>query len=265
MNIEEVVRRVVFNEWSVRVTTERRGGKVREGSMGLAKIAVSSYWLAPELRYLVKDAKLQPQAHLLSSRIHDAAEPARVPPMLLSLASSDVALPPVPGSTRHGAAATSDDVVSSAPTSVGYLDAEAEIASDPSCDSLSSTERETLVKARIGQGTYRKSLLALWDNKCAVSGCSVTCVLIASHVKPWVNSTNAERLDPYNGLLLAASIDKLFEQGLISFNDDGSLLLRSLNVEQLASVGLEPGSMLRRTSPRHAPYLASHRRAHGYE
>jgi len=87
-----------------------------------------------------------------------------------------------------------------------------------------STEKHNLVKCRIGQGTFREKLINLWN------GCSVTKfknieILIASHIKPWSKSSNEERLDVFNGLLLTPNLDKLFDKGYISFQDNGKILI----------------------------------------
>ncbi len=90
---------------------------------------------------------------------------------------------------------------------------------------LKETTRKALIDARVGQGKFRQDLNQLWNGACPVTGCSVDAVLRASHIKPWRSSSNKERLDPHNGLLLAAHLDALFDAGLISFADDGSMLV----------------------------------------
>lgn len=85
------------------------------------------------------------------------------------------------------------------------------------------TMRAALIQARVGQGAYRADLMKAWGNKCAVTGCAIPEMLRASHVKAWKDSTNKERLDPENGLLLAAHLDALFDRGLISFTKDGKM------------------------------------------
>ncbi len=87
------------------------------------------------------------------------------------------------------------------------------------------TMRETLIMARLGQGKYRKDLLAVWGNRCAVTNCNVTQAIRASHAKPWRDSTNEERLNPNNGLPLVANLDALFDAGLISFDRDGNMMV----------------------------------------
>src|SRR5688572_27752801 len=74
---------------------------------------------------------------------------------------------------------------------------------------LSETERESVIKARIGQGIFRKQLLEMWEG-CAVTGVKLPQVLRASHIKPWRDSSNSERTNRYNGLLLLPQYDVLF-------------------------------------------------------
>ena len=66
---------------------------------------------------------------------------------------------------------------------------------------LEETTRDAVVKSRLGQGVFRAKLVEIWDG-CSVTGCKTIEVLRASHIKPWRSSSNSERLDPYNGLLL---------------------------------------------------------------
>lgn len=94
----------------------------------------------------------------------------------------------------------------------------AQIQNEPG---LTVTDRITLAKARLGQGTYKAKMLALWHHHCAVSGCAVPEALRASHAKPWRDSDNNERLNPHNGLPLVATLDTLFDAGLITFDQAG--------------------------------------------
>jgi len=90
-------------------------------------------------------------------------------------------------------------------------------------EDISETEKVALILARIGQCGFRKKLIAIWG------GCSVTgynedvSLLIASHIKPWSVSSERERLDEYNGLLLTPNLDKVFDKGLITFDKDGKI------------------------------------------
>ena len=95
-------------------------------------------------------------------------------------------------------------------------------------DEKGITEKEVMIKNRIGQQTFKKQLLKKYNGRCIITGISITTVLVASHIKPWAVSNNQERLDPNNGLLLSATFDKLFDGGLITFSTDGKLFFSSL-------------------------------------
>jgi putative restriction endonuclease len=87
------------------------------------------------------------------------------------------------------------------------------------------TEVEYLIMQRVGQGLFREALLRRWNGRCAVTGVDVPELLRASHIKPWARCTSdAERLDPDNGLLLVANWDAAFDQGLVTFADAGSVI-----------------------------------------
>ena len=112
-----------------------------------------------------------------------------------------------------------------------------------------STERNALIKSRVGQGQFRDDLLALWNKRCAVTGLDLKKLLRASHIKPWKDSNNKERLDRYNGLLLAPGYDAAFDAGLITFRDDGKLVISPLlNPEQLRQLGMTPEAQIGRVS-----------------
>lgn len=124
---------------------------------------------------------------------------------------------------------------------------------------LSATEKDQIVKARVGQGLFRDALMTLWKAKCCLTGCAIAPVLRASHIKPWRVSDNRERLDRFNGLLLTANIDVLFDRGLISFSDTGEILHTSrITGDQLRALGCNPDTKIP-LSAHHGPYLAYHR------
>lgn len=128
------------------------------------------------------------------------------------------------------------------------------------------TTRTALIEARAGQGKDQKELLNIWGYQCAVSGCAIETALIASHAVPWRDNKDPDVcLNPYNGLLSAASIDRLFDQGLIGFDDDGFLLCKpSIVSAELEKVGLTTSSSLRSVPPQTRPYLAEHRKRFGF-
>ncbi|MCQ1573483.1 HNH endonuclease [Neorhizobium galegae] len=130
------------------------------------------------------------------------------------------------------------------------------VIDDPS---LSTTQKDQIIKARVGQGAFRDALVAFWNAQCCVTKCAIAPVLRASHIKPWSVSSNGERLDKFNGLLLTANIDALFDRGLISFSDTGEILRAAeMSEEQLKALGCDPAGKIR-LKPRHLPFLAYHR------
>lgn len=94
-------------------------------------------------------------------------------------------------------------------------------------ESITETEKSAIIKARIGQGTFRKSLLDKYDGKCIVTHIDNLKLLIASHIKPWAICNNNDRVDVENGLLLSANFDRLFDSGLITFNNSGKINISS--------------------------------------
>jgi len=90
---------------------------------------------------------------------------------------------------------------------------------------IAETESEARMKIRLGQQKFRKSLMPLWKNECPLCGIKMDVVLRASHSKPWKDSLNHERLDPYNGVLLCCNHDALYDKGLITFDGKGKLLI----------------------------------------
>lgn len=124
---------------------------------------------------------------------------------------------------------------------------------------LDPTTREALVQARLGQGKFRADLMKIWNGACSVTGCDVRQVLRASHIKPWNKSTNRERLDPENGLLLTATIDSLFDSHLITFEDSGEMLVSSsIFTEQRRMLDL-PTKLRKKPTLLQCRYLAQHR------
>lgn len=100
-------------------------------------------------------------------------------------------------------------------------------------DNLSETVKEAIVLQRIGQNIFRKKLLEIYTQTCALTRIQLPALLRASHIKPWSRSNARERLDPANGILLAAHIDVLFDKGFISFEDNGKVLLANDLISQI--------------------------------
>lgn len=122
------------------------------------------------------------------------------------------------------------------------------------------TTKQALVEARIGQGRFRADLLSTWESRCAVTGAMTLNAIRASHIKPWKLSSNDERLDSANGLPLIANLDALFDSGLISFSDDGTLLVSPCMPEDEKTIfGLHGLRLRKLPSKKTAAYLDFHR------
>ena len=129
-------------------------------------------------------------------------------------------------------------------------------------DSLTHTTRDALVSARVGQGEFRTQVLNAWGCQCAATGCSVVEIIRASHIKPWRDSTNSERLDPNNGLPLIATLDAIFDVGLITFELDGTLLCSALLPESEQDRLALPKALTQKPTDQQRVFLAHHKQHH---
>lgn len=124
---------------------------------------------------------------------------------------------------------------------------------------LTATQKEQLIQARIGQGEFRNALLDLWGSRCCVTGCNILPVLRASHIKPWRVSSNNDRLNPFNGLLLVANVDALFDRFLITFSDEGEMLIGpGIDRDDMIALGCDPDRRVA-VSAKHSSFLQWHR------
>lgn len=143
------------------------------------------------------------------------------------------------------------------PTDVSMSNPSSAIGSDKLIDV--ETVKEIIIQGRIGQQIFRNNLLKMNDSRCQVTGIHLPALLKASHIKPWSESTDSERLDANNGLLLAAHVDTLFDQGLISFDDEGVILFATSEVKMLfaeQNIPNKPIQMNKKT----LSYMKWHRR-----
>jgi hypothetical protein len=125
--------------------------------------------------------------------------------------------------------------------------------------SIPETQRLQLAKARIGQGYFRKQVILL-DGACRVTGVTDPHLLIASHIKPWREASNGERLSGHNGLLLSPHVDALFDEQWITFEDDGQMLVQpTLAHDVLHRWAIDPAKRVDHFRPEQTPYLARHR------
>lgn len=145
-----------------------------------------------------------------------------------------------------------------APLHIYQKKVEAELAA---AQTTQATEIERMVKQRVGQDVFRQALIDYWNGACAVTGVTHERLLRASHIKPWKDCvSDAERLDVFNGLLLAAHLDAAFDVGLITFEDDGAIRISSaLCIGDCTRLGIHTGLRLVRVPPQVVQRLAWHR------
>jgi len=123
---------------------------------------------------------------------------------------------------------------------------------------IDETEREAIIKARVGQGLFRQHLIEHWKG-CSISRFGMYDCLIASHIKPWRNSTNEERLSVYNGLLLLPNYDKLFDKGYISFDKTGKIIYSKFFPESERKIlGMDNNVHLIHVERQHEKFLEYH-------
>lgn len=124
-----------------------------------------------------------------------------------------------------------------------------------------TTEAERLVVQRVGQGLFRGALLDYWQGKCCVTGLDVPELLRASHIRPWAQcETDEQRLDVFNGLLLAPHLDALFDAGLMTVDTSGAAQFSAkLTTERRAALGLAGDMKVSNLRDEHNAYLEFHR------
>lgn len=132
-------------------------------------------------------------------------------------------------------------------------------------DELKPTTKMQLINARIGQGIFREEVLKRAGGICEVTGVDNRAMLIASHIHPWAadDATNKDRLDPNNGLSLTPNLDKLFDRGFISFNDEGRLLIKTEDEKLLRQLlpysSADPVGLIKKPTSEQCVFLAKHR------
>lgn len=123
---------------------------------------------------------------------------------------------------------------------------------------LKKTEREAIIKSRIGQGLFRQRLIDHWGG-CSITRFGMCDCLIASHIKPWKDSNNQERLSVYNGLLLLPTYDKLFDRGYISFDGNGRIIYsRFFPSSERNILGIDGNVRLLHVENQHRAFLKYH-------
>ena len=101
------------------------------------------------------------------------------------------------------------------------------------------SEVEAKGKSRRHQTFFRNTVLASYDNRCALTGLAIPKLLIASHIIPW-NENEERRADPTNGLCLNSLHDRAFDRHLITFDEDFRLVvsnaLKGKNIPEFQTV-----------------------------
>jgi len=126
-------------------------------------------------------------------------------------------------------------------------------------EDVGSTFKEQLIRARRGQGVFRSNVL-LTETQCRVTGVSDAKHLRASHIKPWRDASNSERLHGANGLLLSPHIDHLFDQGYIAFsNAEHLLVVQEVRTSLLDKWGIDSGTKVGLFNREQQAFLEYHR------
>jgi hypothetical protein len=121
------------------------------------------------------------------------------------------------------------------------------------------TERSGLVTSRVGQGAYRKRIIHRWEYKCAVTSFNKLDILIASHIVPWSKATDHERLDVNNGLLLSPTYDALFDKHLVTFDNNGKIILSDkIEFSAYQKIGITGKEQIDDLSMYNVQYLERH-------
>ncbi len=122
-----------------------------------------------------------------------------------------------------------------------------------------STTGSATIDIRIGQSKFRESLITYWNSECSISNVNIKELLKASHIKPWKDSNDKERLDKYNGLLLNPMIDELFDKGYITFNDNGNIQISKV-ITNPSIFNIDSNLKLKKVEKQHKVYLEFHRK-----
>ena len=126
---------------------------------------------------------------------------------------------------------------------------------------MNSIDRAVTTKSRgIAQRLFRGNLLRLWQGSCAVTSAQEPRVLRSGHIKPWADSNVQEKVDHFNGLLLIPNLDALFNEGLISFQNDGRMLVsQDWRTDDKRRMHITPDLHLRTVHSESCRYLEYHR------
>lgn len=126
-------------------------------------------------------------------------------------------------------------------------------------DNSEGGDKDAKSKVRIGHDKFRKKVKDYWNDRCCITNFK-NILLTASHIKPWRHSNKKEKVDPNNGLLLSPSYNAAFDKNLISFNDDGSIIISNkISGSELAKIGVNENVKIMNLNDGHKQYLKFHR------
>jgi hypothetical protein len=120
------------------------------------------------------------------------------------------------------------------------------------------TSKISEIVVRVGQQKFRNNLKSMWGC-CAITGLDVERLLVASHIKPWKDSNGIEKLDRYNGFLLAPHLDAAFDNGFITFDTKGKIQISQALLGQEKALGICSSMKLSMITLEHEVYLTWHR------
>lgn len=125
---------------------------------------------------------------------------------------------------------------------------------------LAEAESKMKTKMRLSEQRFRARLMPLWTNQCTICEIDLPILLQASRAKPWKDCTKTERLDRYNGLLLCANHDSLYQKGYIAFDGQGKIhIATEIKEEDYAKFGIHNKMKIARTE-QNKSYFKWHKR-----
>jgi len=129
---------------------------------------------------------------------------------------------------------------------------------------IPKTTKKALIDARLGQGRFRDDLITYWNGACVVTELEVKDLLRASHIKPWCESDDEEKLYKFNGLLLSPNLDLAFDKGYITFNDQGKIIISNRLTEKWRNIlNINEGMEIQyELNEKQQEYLRYHREVH---
>jgi hypothetical protein len=245
----------------IRLGSEPKG--IIGRGIAVSNAVESTHWEAEKRRKKIKGWNVDVHITELSERPIVAWEVLQTPPLSSfgwSIQASGIGLSKdIVGALHSHWAAGVNRTSEFDPTNQSIAEdteTELRILKDPS---LSVTVKQAIILARRGHGRFRENVLRA-EPKCRLTGVTDPDHLIASHIKPWRDSTNEERLSGDNGLMLGPHVDHLFDKGYIGFTNAGNLLVSPrCRPAVLTAWGISRSTNVRPFRAAQWPHLLYHR------